>query len=126
LAVRFLGWFCLGAGILVLIGIGIGTGRQRRGDAALVAVLGGTRRTLVASIVAEFAALGIIAAGCGLAFGVLHARMVLATLLELHVVVPWGELALVAGAIVVIGALSGLAACRGVFTRHPLAVLREE
>lgn len=126
LAVRFLGWFCLGAGILVLIGIGIGTGRQRRGDAALVAVLGGTRRTLVASIVTEFAALGLIAATCGLAFGVLHARLVLATLLELHVVVPWGELALVAGAIVVIGALSGLAACRGVFTRHPLAVLREE
>ncbi|HEX3134794.1 MAG TPA: FtsX-like permease family protein [Planctomycetota bacterium] len=126
LAVRFLGWFCLGAGILVLIGIGIGTGRQRRGDAALVAVLGGTRRTLVASIVAEFATLGVIAAACGLAFGVLHARLVLSSLLELHVVVPWLELVLVAAAIVVIGALSGLAACRGVFSRHPLAVLRDD
>jgi len=28
--------------------------------------------------------------------------------------------------IVVVGALSGLAACRSVFTSHPLAVLREE
>jgi len=27
---------------------------------------------------------------------------------------------------VVVGALSGLAACRSVFTSHPLAVLREE
>lgn len=126
LAVRFLGWFCLGAGILVLVGIGIGTGRQRRGDAALVAVLGGTRRTLVISIIAEFATLGLIASVCGLLFGILHARIVLTSLLDLPLVAPWGELALVAAAIVAIGALSGLAACRSVFTQHPLAVLREE
>jgi putative ABC transport system permease protein len=126
LAVRFLGWFCLGAGVLVLIGIGIGTGRQRRGDAALMAVLGGTRRTIIASILAEFATLGALAAGCGLVFGVVLARVVLVTFLDLHLVVPWLELALVALAIVVVGAVSGLAACRSVFTRHPLGVLRDE
>lgn len=126
LAVRFLGWFCLAAGVLVLIGIGIGTARQRRADAALVAVLGGTRGILVTSIIAEFATLGLIAGTCGLSLGILHARSVLTTMLELPLVVPWGELAAVAVAIVVIGACSGLAACRSVFTQHPLAVLREE
>lgn len=126
LAVRFLGWFCLGAGILVLIGIGIGTGRQRRGDAALVAVLGGTRRTVFASIIAEFATLGAIAALCGIACGALQANIAFGLVLELEVVEPWGELLAIFGGVVVIGALSGLAACRGVFTRHPLAVLREE
>jgi putative ABC transport system permease protein len=126
LAVRFLGWFCVGAGILVLIGIGIGTGRQRRGDAALVAVLGGTGRTLLVSITAEFAALGTIAALCGLGCGTLHALVVLVLGFDLGLVVPWGEFALIAGAIVVVGVCSGLAACRGVFTGRPLAVLREE
>jgi len=126
LAVRFLGWFCLGAGILVLIGIGIGSGRQRRGDAALVAVLGGTRQTLLASITAEFATLGAIAGVCGISCGVLQAHLVFSLILELQVVVPWSELLAVALGIVVVGALSGLAACRSVFTRHPLAVLRDE
>lgn len=126
LAVRFLGWFCLGAGILVLIGIGIGTGRQRRGDAALVAVLGGTRRTIFASITAEFATLGAIAAFCGIACGLLQAHVAFGLVLELEVVEPWAELLGIFGGIVVIGALSGLAACRSVFTCHPLAVLREE
>lgn len=126
LAVRFLGWFCLGAGILVLVGIGIGTGRQRRGDAALVAVLGGTRRTLVSSIIAEFAALGVIAAVCGIACGVLQAHVAFGMFLELEVIEPWSDLLAIAFGIVVIGVCAGLAACRSVFTRHPLAVLREE
>lgn len=126
LAVRFLGWFCLGAGILVLIGIGIGTGRQRRGDAALVAVLGGTRRTIFTSITAEFATLGAIAAFCGISWGLLQAHVAFGLVLELEVVEPWAELLGIFGGIAVIGALSGLAACRSVFTRHPLAVLREE
>lgn len=125
LAVRFLGWFCVGAGILVLIGIGIGTGRQRRGDAALLAVLGGTGRTLLASITAEFAALGAIAALCGLGFGVLHATVVLVGGFELDLVVPWDELAVIAVGIVAVGVLSGLAACRSVFTSRPLTVLRD-
>lgn len=126
LAVRFLGAFCLGAGILVLIGIGIGTGRQRRGDAALVAVLGGTRRTLLTSISAEFATLSAIAAICGFTCGVLQTHVVFGFFLDLEVVEPWSELLVVALGIVVVGACSGLAACRSVFTHHPLAVLREE
>jgi putative ABC transport system permease protein len=126
LAVRFLGWFCLGAGILVLIGIGIGTGRQRRGDAALLAVLGGTRRTLAISISAEFATLGAIAGMGGLALGMVHARLGLTTMLDLRFVAPWTELGITLAAIIAISVLSGLAACRSVFTQHPLTILREE
>ncbi len=126
LAVRFLGWFCLGAGILVLIGIGIGTGRQRRGDAALLAVLGGTRRTVAISICAEFATLGAIAGMGGLALGIVYSRLVLTTMLDLRLVVPWTEFGMTFAAIIAISVLSGLAACRSVFTQHPLTILREE
>jgi putative ABC transport system permease protein len=125
-AVRFFGYFCLGAGVLVLIGIGIGTGRQRRGDAALLAVLGGKRRTLLASITAEFGMLGAIAATCGLLFGIAQAYVFMTAILDLVVVIPWAELAVIGFVIVVISAVSGLLACRGVFTRSPLAVLRDE
>jgi putative ABC transport system permease protein len=126
LTVRLLGYFCLAAGMLVLVGIGIGTAWARRSDAALLAVLGGTRRTLALSIIGEFAALGLIAGGCGLLLGLLHARVVLATMFELQLVVPWMELGLLLGAIVTVGMAAGLIACRQVFTLRPLAVLREE
>ena len=126
MAVRFLGWFCLAAGLLVLAGIGLSTARARRADAALLGVLGGTRRTLLASLLAEFGCLGLVAGVIGLGLGVLQAQLLLVFLLDLRLLVPWSELALVLAGIVAVGALAGLAACRQVFTLRPLAVLREE
>ncbi len=56
----------------------------------------------------------------------LQAHVAFGFFLDLEVVEPWNELLAIALGIVVIGVLSGLAACRSVFTQHPLAVLREE
>jgi putative ABC transport system permease protein len=126
LAVNFLGWFCLAAGILVLIGIGIGTARARRSDAALLAVLGARPRVLFSSISAEFACLAGIAGICGVILGVAHAYIVLSWMLNLPITVPWVELMILALAIIVSGIVSGLFACRQVFMVRPLIVLRDE
>lgn len=126
MAVRFLGWFCLVAGLLVLAGIGLSTARARRADAALLNVLGGTRGTLFASLCAEFGCLGLVAGVVGLGLGVFQAWIMLVLLLDLRLLVPWSEMALLLVGIVVIGALAGLAACRQVFHLRPLVVLREE
>jgi putative ABC transport system permease protein len=126
LAVTFLGWFCLGAGILVLIGIGIGTARARRSDAALLSVLGGQPVVLFSSIAAEFASLALIAGVIGTAFGSLFAYTMLRIFIELPVIIPWPDLALLLATTVAVGVLAGLFACRHVFTVRPLVVLRDE
>ncbi len=126
LAVNFLGWFCLAAGILVLIGIGIGTARARRSDAALLAVLGAKPLVLFSSITAEFACLAGIAGLCGMAFGVVHAYVVLLMILGLQITVPWNELFALVLVIVLVGIAAGLFACRQVFSVRPLIVLRDE
>jgi putative ABC transport system permease protein len=126
LAVNFLGWFCLAAGILVLIGIGIGTARARRGDAALLAVLGAGPPVLLSSITTEFACLAGIAGFCGIGFGIIHAYVVLQMMLGLTIVVPWQDLLLLFAVIVSVGVAAGLYACRQVFTVRPLVVLRDE
>ena len=126
LAVNFLGWFCLAAGILVLIGIGIGTARARRSDAALLAVLGAKPVVLFSSITAEFACLAGIAGLCGMAFGVVHAYVVLQMILGLQITVPWNELLVLVLVIILVGIAAGLLACRQVFSVRPLIVLRDE
>ncbi len=125
-AVTFLGWFCLAAGIVVLIGIGIGTARARRGDAALLSVVGAGPGVLFSSITAEFATLAGLAAIIGTLLGIGHAYLVLKLLLDLQLTIPWTELTLLIVTITSIGVMAGLFACRHVFTVRPLVVLRDE
>ncbi len=125
LAVRGVAALALVAGLAVLIGVALSTARARRTDASLIAVLGGGRRTLLASLTAEFAVLGLVAAALGSGQGVLHAWAV-AAWFELRLTVPLGELALLAGGIALAATIAGVLACRQAITAPPLAVLRDE
>ncbi len=124
-AVRFMGWFCLIAGLVVLLGIGLSTARERQLDAALLKVLGGRNRTLASSLACEFGALGLVGAGLGLGMALLFGWILVDKLLDIRLVVPWGWIGALLVGIVVLSALAGLAACRRVFTARPLAVLRD-
>jgi putative ABC transport system permease protein len=125
LAVRGVAALALVAGLAVLIGVALSTARARRTDAALIAVLGGGRRTLFASLAAEFAALGLVAAVLGAGQGILHAWAV-AAWFEMPLTVPPGELALLAGGIAAAVTVAGVLACRRAMSAPPLLVLREE
>lgn len=125
LAVRGVAALALVAGLAVLIGVALSTARARRTDAALIAVLGGGRRTLLTSLTAEFAALGLAATVLGAGQGILHAWAV-AAWFELPLTVPLGELALLAGSIALAATIAGVLACRRAMSAPPLAVLRDE
>jgi putative ABC transport system permease protein len=124
-AVQLMGWFSLAAGLVVLVGIGLSTARERQLDAALIAVLGGRRRTLIASLAAEFGALGALGSVVGIALAILFAYVQVQRILDVPLAVPWGRLAIVALAMTVLSAIAGVVACRRAFTASPLAALRD-
>ncbi len=122
-AARVLGGCVLLSACLVLLGIGVASGRERRADAALVRVLGGRHRTVLAAVGWEFAAIGAVGAIAGLAAGVGLATLVIHTL-GLGLAIPWHRLAALGAGAVVTTAVAGVAACARAVTEPPLAVLR--
>ncbi|HYE05919.1 MAG TPA: FtsX-like permease family protein [Planctomycetota bacterium] len=126
LATRVLAAFSLAAGLVVLIGVAMATARARLRDAALLATLGATRGTLALSLAAEFGAIGVIAAVAGGALAIGLSTWVFAYFFGLPATIPWLQLAAVIAAIAIACAITGLVACRRVFSVRPLAVLREE
>lgn len=123
-ALRLVAGFALVAGVAVLAGVCLAGARERRLDAALLRVLGARDRTLVGALLAEFGAIGAVAAvlGATLALGV---AWFLVHRLDLTLHVPWGWLAALVAGVSLLSACAALAASRRVFTGPPLTVLRE-
>ncbi len=126
LAVRFMAFFSLGVGVLVLIAA-LATSRfQRIREGALLRTLGATRSQLYQIILAEYASLGVLASAVagvlalGASWGL--ARFVF----ESRFTVPLIPLAGLGLAIVALTVAVGLANSRDVVQRAPLEVLRDE
>jgi putative ABC transport system permease protein len=124
-AVSFMAVFVLIAGLVVLAAVGLVSARERLRDAALLRVLGGTGRTLGASLAAEFGVIGLASAIAGSALAVVVTASLL-HLIDLRFTPPWPALLVLIVAIAIISVVTGLIACRRVFWVRPLVVLREE
>ena len=116
--VRFMAFFTVATGLIVLIGA-VATGRyQRIREVVLLRTLGATRRQLWQMQLTEYAILGLLGAwvGGGLAIGgnALLAHFVF----EIDPVVPWGGMAIATLSVVAFTLLAGLLSNRGV-TYHP-------
>ena len=124
-AIRFLGAFSTVAGLIVLAG-SLGTSRyQRLREGALLKTLGARRAIIVRVLLAEYLALGTLAAATGLGLAMAAGWLLVGELFDMEfqplvmrLVVVWG---LVVGLTVVMGLLGS----RGILGRRPLAVLRE-
>ncbi len=124
-AVRFMAGLSLTTGALVLLGA-VAAGRlQRIREGALLKALGATRRQLSRILLAEYVALGVLAAvvGTGLAIGCGWAFVM--WVLELPFILPAGPLGVVFVAVTALVALVGLTASREVFRRTAMEVLRD-
>jgi putative ABC transport system permease protein len=126
LAVRFMALFSLGVGVLVLIAA-LATSRfQRIREGALLRTLGATRSQLFGIILAEYLALGLLAAGVATVLALSAswalARFVFESRFSIPVL-PLGGLTL---SIVALTVAVGLANSREIVRRAPLQVLREE
>ncbi len=125
-AVRFIALFALAAGLAVLTGMALASARARRADAALLAVLGARRGTVVAALLVEFAALGAIAAALGAALATGSGWLLVSGFFGMgHFAVPWLQLVGLVAVVAALCAVTGVLACRQVLTAKPLTVLRE-
>lgn len=125
LAIRFMALFSIIAGVIVLIGA-VATSRfQRLRESALLKTIGGTRRQIMQILVTEYAALGSLAGATGVLLGGVASGLLMKYFFKLEYHVPYGALILLWFGVVVLAVVIGLLNSRDVFTRAPLAVLRE-
>lgn len=124
-AVGFLAAFAALAGLMVLAGALGASRHQRLREGALLKTLGARRNQLLAVLLSEYLALGVLAAVTGLALSVLAAWGLVSLLFELPFRADLAVLAQVAGAVAVLTVVTGLVGSRGLLARPPLPVLRD-
>jgi putative ABC transport system permease protein len=126
LAIRFMAAFSLLTGALVLVGA-VATSRfQRIREGALLRTLGATRRQVLRVVLAEYLALGGLAALVGVGLAVLAAWAIARWVFEGPFAVPVPAIALLAFLVTAGTALLGALNSREVLSQPPLQVLREE
>lgn len=124
LAVQAVFVFTLAAGIAVLFAAVQSTIDERRFESAMLRALGARRRTVIAGVMAEFAALGVAAGVLASAGASILAAIVSVRLFDLpYEFNPWLWITgLTAGVLVVCA--SGFVAARGAVNAAPVDVLR--
>ena len=125
LAVRFMAGFSLATGALVLLGA-VAAGRlQRIREGALLKALGAQRHQLSKILLAEYLALGGLAALVGVGLASLGAWAFVHWVLKLDFAVPALSLAAVLALTTLLVTVVGWTASREVFQRTAMDVLRE-
>ena len=126
LAVQSVFAFTLLAGLTVLLAAVQSSRDERRYESAMLRTLGASRRTVLKSVLAEFAALGILSGLIAAAGASVAAYFLTTRVLDLrYVFSPWAcVVGLLGGALVVVA--SGWLATRSVVRQPPLATLRAD
>jgi putative ABC transport system permease protein len=126
LAIRFMAFFTLGTGALVLAGA-LATSRfQRMREGALLRTLGATRGQLIRVVLAEYLSLGLMASVTAVVLALAAAWALARFLFEGDFSPALLPLAGLVAAVVVLTVAVGLLNSRDVMRRPPLEVLRAE
>ncbi|MGI9040193.1 MAG: ABC transporter permease [Gemmatimonadales bacterium] len=126
LAIRFMALFTLATGTLVLIGA-LATSRfQRVREGALLRTLGATQGQLLRIVLAEYLALGLLAAGVAAALAAVAAWALARYVFEDTFSLPVLPLGALTAGVVALTVAVGLAHSREVLRRTPLEALRAE
>ena len=126
LMVRFISFFAIAAGVIILASTVAGTRMRRIREAAVMKTLGANRARLTSIFSFEFLILGAVAGLMGGLLATVFSRIVLMKLLDAHFRFDWlpnlAAVVLTAGLAVATGWLASLR----VLSQKPLEVLREE
>ncbi|HSL72019.1 MAG TPA: FtsX-like permease family protein, partial [Longimicrobiales bacterium] len=125
LAIRFMAVFSTLAGLIVLIGA-VATSRfQRIRESVLLKTIGATRSQVLAILITEYAALGILAGLTGLLLASAASWGLTRFLFELEFSLPTGALSATWLAIAALAVVVGLLNSLDALNKPPLAALRE-
>ena len=112
------------AGLLVLIGAFAAMARQRRTEAALLKTFGASRAGILRLYAGEFALSGAVATLAGTIMGVSAAAVIVRLVFEAEWGMPWGTVAVVAGAAIAAAALGGIIVGMATLSHPPARILR--
>ncbi len=126
LAIQFMALFSVSTGVVVLIGA-LATSRfQRVRESALLKTLGATRRQVMAIMVTEYAALGVLAAAVAMVLASAGGWGLMRWVFKVPFTVPWAAFALLALLTVTLTVVTGLWTSWSLFRQSALEVLRTE
>ncbi len=125
-AIRFMAIFTLGAGLIVLLGALATSRAQRLRETVLLKTLGASRAQVIRVAVAEYLALGTLAALTGLVLALGSAWALAHWLFETQFAVPAAPMLLLAVGVVALTAGTGIWSSVDLFRRTPLDALRNE
>ena len=118
-------YFSLAAGVLVLLASVSASQDERLREAAVMRVLGGTRRQLLLAQASEFAAVGAITGLVAAIAATILAGVVARQVFDLPFNADWGLVATSTALGIFASMVAGLAATRRVLSAPPTVVLRE-
>lgn len=124
--IQFLAAFSIFAGIVILASAIAGTRYRRIREVVVLKTLGATRARIVAIFSIEFAVLGLIAGGVGLAFANVLSRLLLIRALHFDYAYQGAMTMLLWLGTALLAVIAGWAASHRVLGQKPLEVLRED
>ncbi len=124
--IQFMAAFTVLTGLIVLFGAVATSRYQRLRESVLLRTLGASGGLVRRVLTVEYAVLGALAAVTGLGLSVLASWAMMRWVFEVPFTVPW--MGLFAGGVLVVALTvgAGWLGARGITSRSPLAVLREE
>ena len=125
-AIRFMAMFTLAAGLVVLLGSLATSRAQRLRETVLLKTLGASRAQVTRVAVAEYLALGVLAALAGLVLALGGGWALAHWLFETRFAVPAAPMLLLAAGVVALTAGVGVWSSVDLFRRTPLDALRTE
>jgi putative ABC transport system permease protein len=125
-AIRFLALFSVATGMLVLLGALAASRLERLREAVLLKTLGATRRQVVRVVVAEYAALGLLAGATGVLLASAASWALVRFVFEMRFALPALPLAGFAAGVVAMTVALGASGSLDVFRRTSLELLRNE
>jgi putative ABC transport system permease protein len=125
-AIRFMALFTLAAGMVVLLGSLATSRAQRLRETVLLKTLGASRAQVTRVAVAEYLALGILAALAGLVLATGGGWALSQWLFETRFALPVAPMLLLAAGVIALTAAVGIWSSADLFRRTPLDALRNE
>ncbi|HEX3365320.1 ABC transporter permease [Phenylobacterium sp.] len=114
------------AGLLVLTGAIAARARARTREAAILKVLGASRRQILSAYVLEYGAVGVIAGAAGVALGYAAAWPVVVKVFHAKWSMDWAGVAALLAAASVVAGVGGLLAAFQALSKRPAPALRAE
>ena len=124
LVVRFMAFFSVSVGLIVLVGVIASSRYQRIEESVLLKTLGASRRQVVAIMALEYLFLGAFAAATGVILSLGGVWALNRYLFEISFVPAYLPLILAFAAVSLLTVAVGMISSRGVHTSPPLEVLR--